>query len=438
MQRLIDDYRRSWSSTGPAGRRLLLGGFVYLVRAIGFTVAFPLFAKANGSSARELGVLLAASSFALFLFGVPVTWLGGRGYSRQFLVLGPIVSAVGVLSVALLPADSGWPLRFAALLTGAAGTTFWVLSDPLLARTTPAAERAHIFALKFALLTLGVALGGGLGGWIPALLGATPWFDRLGSLRAALVVLAALDLLAAAFFSRIPAYESRDPLAPVGSHAPRVSASASAPSAASTSIAWMVMLALAVPDLGMSFGHNGIRPLLSLFFTERFGLSEASTGSLLAVLAFTGGFGALAAPWMASRLGNLRAIALLRSLGAAMVVFWFLGPGLLAVIPAMFVYYQVMDGTEAIMIAEAMRRLPAARRTWFSGITAMAWSLSSSVASFVSGTVQDRHGGAFALAFVIAASGYVFSVLWITLVVRALPSLDGVGDVVPVFDGVAA
>jgi MFS family permease len=82
-----------------------------------------------------------------------------------------------------------------------------------------------------------------------------------------------------------------------------------------------------------------------------------------------------------------------------------------------------MDGTEAMFITESMHRMPASRRTWFSGIYAMAWSLSSSSASVISGSIQDRNDGNFGLAFAVGAAGYLFSVFWISLVVPRLPIL---------------
>ena len=313
LRLLLADYRRTWHVTGPAGRLFLAGGLLYVIRAIGFTVAFPLFAKARGFSPGEIGLLVAASAFSLFVFGVPVTWLGGRGHSRRILTLGPLVAAAGLVVIVLAPDGATFLPRLGALLAGTGGASFWVLGDPLLAETTPATERAHVFALKFFALTIGTSLGGGLGGWIPGLLNATPWFEKEAALTATLLVFAAIDLACAAVFSRIPPYEPK--------HVRR----RSAPTVGSDRrrafnwIPWAVMIALAVPELGMALGHNSIRPFLSLFFTEQYAMSEATTGTTLAALALIGGFGALVTPRIAHGLGNVGAITLLRCVGAAAV-----------------------------------------------------------------------------------------------------------------------
>lgn len=133
------------------------------------------------------------------------------------------------------------------------------------------------------------------------------------------------------------------------------------------------MFALAVPELGMALGHNSIRPFLSLFFTEEHNLSASTTGTFLAILGLLGGIGALGTPSLARRIGNIPAIAVMRVTAAVSIVLWFSGIGLPPILGLMVVYYSItVDGTEALFITESMSRVPIQRRTWFSGIYAMA------------------------------------------------------------------
>jgi predicted MFS family arabinose efflux permease len=183
----------------------------------------------------------------------------------------------------------------------------------------------------------------------------------------------------------------------------------------------MIMIALSVTEVGMSFGHNSVRPFLSLFFPEAHGLSESATGTVMAILGLLAGAGSLAAPRVAQRLGNIRAVAVLRVISATTIVLWFTGIGLPPVMGLMVIYYLIADGTEGIFITEAMRLLPNSRRTWFSGIYAMAWSLAASASLVLSGAIQDHNEGRFGWAFAMGAFGYLFSVVWMTTVVPRLP-----------------
>jgi MFS family permease len=342
--------------------------------------------------------------------------MGGRGFSRRLLTFGPLIAGIGLVTILLAPDGAVAITLLGALLSGFGGATFWVLGDPLLAHTTPLSMRANVYALKFFLVTIGVSLGGGIGGWVPGLF-EVGGFSSQSALAATLAIFVLFDLGQTLVFGWIPVYE------PARAPRPRSPKSSGGRRAAIDWLPWLVMIALAVPELGMALGHNSIRPFLSLFFTQSYELGTAATGTALAVLGLLGGIGALATPRIAKRLGNVGAIVLLRVTASVAIVLWFSGLGLPAVIGLMVVYYLVMDGTEAIFITEGMSRLPASRRTWFSGIYAMAWSASASAASVISGAVQERNDGRFGTAFIIGAGGYLFSVLWMVTVYPRLPNL---------------
>jgi predicted MFS family arabinose efflux permease len=414
--RFAADYHRTWNATGDAGRFFLLGGLLYLIRSQAFAVAFPLYAKEQGYSQGEIGLFLAAFQFALFVLGVPFTFLGGRGLTRKVLTVTPLFSVAGLVLILLAPDGSTLLAALGALLAGASGASFWVLGDPLLAHTTPPGERANVYALKFFMLTLAVSLGSGLGGWIPGFFDGVIGFSAIRALTITVVAFMLMDALQMALYARIPAYEEAKPRRSTSLNKPK-------PRGGRAWLPWAIMLAFAVPEVGMALGHNSIRPFLSLFFKNEHNFSSSATGTVIAVLGLVSGAGALAAPRIATRLGNFRAIALYRVTGSVMILLWFTGVGLPPVLGLMLIYYLMMDGSEAIYIAESMGRMPASRRSWFSGIYAMAWSISASSASVLSGEIQDRNDERFGMAFAVGAFGYLFSVFWMTIVLPRLPSM---------------
>jgi MFS family permease len=125
--RFAADYHRTWNATGDAGRFFLLGGLLYLIRSQAFAVAFPLYAKEQGYSQGEIGLFLAAFQFALFVLGVPFTFLGGRGLTRKVLTVTPLFSVAGMVLILLAPDGSTLLVALGALLAGASGASFWVL-----------------------------------------------------------------------------------------------------------------------------------------------------------------------------------------------------------------------------------------------------------------------------------------------------------------------
>jgi predicted MFS family arabinose efflux permease len=411
---VLGDYRDTWHATGPAGRRFLTGGVLYAIRLLTFTVAFPLFAKARGFDSGDIGWLVGGASLSLFVFGVPVTMLGARGHTRLLLIAGPILGVVGQATILAAP-EGGFALTFlGSLLSGMVSTMFWILGDPLLAATTPPSRRAHVFALKFSLFTAGIALGGGLGGWIPAGLESFAGFTEERALAATMIVVALLDVAQIVAYALIPAGAVPRPAARMRGLARRVGRPR-------VRAAWLLLLLLAIPEAGMAVGHNSIRPFLPLFFEEQYGLSTGVIGTVMATLALAGGVGALFLPGIAWRVGNLRTIGLFRAFAACMILLCFTGVGIGLVVGFLFAYYAVADGTEATFITEAMERVPGDRRTAFSGLYAMIWSAASFAAAAASGAIQDRPGAGFGAAFALGVVGYTFSVAWIATVFPRLP-----------------
>jgi MFS family permease len=362
---MLREYRETWRATGPGGRRFLTGGVFYALRMMMFMVSFPLFAKTRGFDSGDIGWLVGGVSLSLFVFGIPVTALGTRGHTRPLLMAGPLMSAAGLATIIIAPSGAFWLTFFGCLLAGMSGTMFWILGDPLLASTTPASQRGHVFALKFALFTGGMSLGGGMGGWIPAGLSSLSGMSESRALASTLVVGAFIDIVQCIIYSAI----SRDVM-------PRVKAIANGVARGAREHAprkvWFLLILLAMPEAGMATGHNSIRPFLTLFFEEEQGLSAGAIGTIMALFALGGGVGSLFLPSVAKRIGNLNTVRIFRA------------------------------------------------------IAAMIWSIASFIAAAASGALQSSSG--FAAAFGLGVAGYAFSIFWITVIYPRIPSMVPHGE----------
>ena len=399
LARFWGDYREAWDHTGVGGRAILLGCLAYIVRSVGFTFLMPLFAKENGLSSSEYGLSYAVYSANMLLAIAPILTLSRRGWDRRLIVGGPLVSLPGIALLLLAPQLPfvAWPIGM--LLCGTGGSTFWVLSDPLLAEATDASFRSRIYALKFVLFTVGSSIGILLTGLIPDALGLLPSISMNVAFGITLGLLGLLDLTQAYLFRLSPNRRGfvRGSRAPVGR------------------MAMVAIAGFAVTEVAFAFGYNSIRPFLSLFFTERHGLSSGQAGLIVGGMALVGGFGAVLMPVMAARIGTPLTIGIFRLIGAVAIATWFVQAGLPLVVAMTLVYYGVIDGTEALYISEIMSRLPPELRDIMAGANALLWSMVASVATLASGWVQDRPWGGFGPAFSIGVVGYLVSALWTVL-----------------------
>jgi predicted MFS family arabinose efflux permease len=97
MRGLFAQYIDAWGVTNRPGRLMLAGCLALVVRGTIFSVAFPLFEKSRGSSPGEIGVLISIYAFTLFIFGIPITVFGSRGFTKHLLTVGPLIAAAGLL-----------------------------------------------------------------------------------------------------------------------------------------------------------------------------------------------------------------------------------------------------------------------------------------------------------------------------------------------------
>lgn len=401
-------YAATWRETGPVGRRFLIGTAFFAVRVGAVLLLLPLVASSRGYNDAAIGVLIAAASLPLLVLSLPAAWLARRGWHRHLLALAPLLAALGLGLVATLPA-SALPLTTAAsFLSGLGGAAFWPLGDPILAGSTPAPRRTHVFALKFFVWIAGMAVGGALGGVLPGLL-TDIGLDRSAALGGALFLLVGLDLAQAATFWSLPLATAEPP--------------PTAAAAKSARPPWPLLLALVLPELCVAVGYGSIRPFLSLFLVEGRGFSTASTGAIIAAAAAVGGIGSLAIPGVVGRVGSVRAIVACRLIGAASVALWFgqLGAPLLVILTCL--YWTTIDGTEGPYVAAALERVPPLHRGLFSGLYAIFWSAGSAGASFLSGRIQQATDGFF-VAFAVGIAGYLAFALWVVLVFPRFPPTD--------------
>lgn len=149
----------------PEARRLLIGT---LLAAVGQGMTLP-FLFVYLTEVRHLGpgtvglIVAWMGLLALALGGPFGALIDRRGVRRVMLPL-YLVDAVGVTSF-------GWATTettafLAATLSGIGGATLWAAQNTLLSSVTHPQERQRVFGLSFALLNLGIGIGGFVAGFI--------------------------------------------------------------------------------------------------------------------------------------------------------------------------------------------------------------------------------------------------------------------------------
>ena len=122
----------------------------------------PLFAGELGATAAQVGMTLSAFAAARLVLNVPCGILADRRGRRPLVVVGPLVTAVGMLGSA---ASQGLPELFAwRFIAGAGSAVYMSGAQAMLADISTPANRARVLGANQAAVLAGAAAGPAFGG----------------------------------------------------------------------------------------------------------------------------------------------------------------------------------------------------------------------------------------------------------------------------------
>src|SRR5262245_40119312 len=244
-----------------------------------------------GLTGSQLGTTSSAGLVGAALAAGVATYLGDRFGRRRFLMALTVLSVAGTVAFALMDSPIGLAAAaFVGMLNGMGrdrGAAL-ILEQAALPSTAGMEDRTQVIAWYTMLQDIGHAAGSLLAG-VPTLLAATSGVTETSAHRLALYACAALGLIAITLYARLgPAIES------TSRHATLVVAPHS------RAIITKISALFAIDSLAGGFLTTA---MLSYFFFERFGVSEAVVGVLFFAARLMNAASHLGAAWLARRIG---------------------------------------------------------------------------------------------------------------------------------------
>jgi MFS family permease len=244
-----------------------------------------------GVSGTAFGGIIAAGLAGVAVAGVAATFFADRLGRRRFLVSISLISAVGTVAFVLVgnPVALGVAAFFGMLNgMGRDRGAAQILEQAALPATTTEQDRTRVIAWYTMLQDLGHALGS-------LLAGIAPWVARSESSdpaphRMMLLGCAAMGIAAAALYAGLG--RATEVQAPAGARGEL--------SSKTRGILARISALFAIDGLAGGFLTTA---MLSYFFVERFGASEALVGSLFFGARLLNAGSHLAAAWLAKRIG---------------------------------------------------------------------------------------------------------------------------------------
>ena len=284
--------------SAPPGTRLLLASsFVSTVPMGYLLVVLPLYLDRAGIEPAFIGLLYTVSGLVTSVIVAFSGVFADRWGRRRFLIAGTLLPVPSYLVFAATT-EPLWLIAASilggvGLANGAAGALTVSSFDALLAEKASAGQRTRVFAASQALWSLALAFGS-VAAAVPTLLRSSLGVGDLESYRLPYFAMAALTVGAAALL--LPLRED------VSVRAARV-ASGWLPRRSRPAIA---TYALGIGFLG--FGLGIAVQLLPLWFSLRFGVSEADLGPWYAATQLLSLATVLIVPFLERRLGGPRTV----------------------------------------------------------------------------------------------------------------------------------
>ena len=244
---------------------------------------FNLYAYSLGYDLSAIGWLVAVPPLVVTLSAIPMGMLGHRIGFRHTLMIGVVLMAGTLLGISLSTALVG--LIAFSLLRGVSQTMLQVSSAPFMAENSTPEERTHLFSVQFASRMFANFFGLLLAGMLPGLMASilNVGAESPAAYRGALLSGAILYALAFLPLLRIrTAPQLRTDTEPI-----RVREMFHSPG---------LLIRLFLPQVVIGLGAGALVPFLNLFFKAKFGMPDATLGTLFAVQSVLMAFATLIGP----------------------------------------------------------------------------------------------------------------------------------------------
>jgi MFS family permease len=399
---VLRSYANAVRGFSPNARHFLAGSLL-----VGFSqgilyLLFNLYVLSLGYDQAFVGLLASLPALVTAAAAVPAGIILPRLGFRRALLVGLAVYVTAQLAWVVFPARP--ILILGSIVSGLGGVLLAVVGSPLMVAVSTEETRTHLFGVQFALNTFATVVASLLGGQLTRFLGAS---GTSAGYRGVLIMATAISL-----FALIPILRLRD-MAPV--------ARADRPPRGHWRPYRPLLTRLFAIQIVGSLGAGMTMPFLNVFFRIRFGVPDSVLGLVFAVSALLTGCAGIAAPWVAGRLGKIRAMVLTQSLSIPLLLAMGLVPVFGASAGSFLVRTALMNMSAPVFAAYSMGIVPAAVRPLAASLLMLAWNAGWATSAWISGHVQIVAG--FTPLFVVTAALYSLSIVMMYVSLRHVGEL---------------
>lgn len=401
--RIIQQSAREWKDWPRNIKLFFLANVLYQIGTGMFGVLYNLYIKGLGYPDAMNGTVVSVQSLATALLFIPIGFLGDRGSRKKILVLGALLSGIGLMARSML--ESEFSMLSFAVFTGIFSSFFQVLAIPFLAENTEKAYRMRIFSLHASLVLAAQVLGGMGGGFLADFIQVFG-IEQVLSLKVVLMIGGACTF--AAFVPLLFTTDSKlqETIIPE----PSIPESKKTTDAKSD---FKIIGQFALAQLLIGLGSGLVVPYLNLYFTNRFSVSLSAVGILISLGQVMTIVSMLIGPFLVNKVGAVRAVVSFQILSLPFLLLTGF-TNIFGVAAIGFLFRQaLMNAANPIQSSILIDRVPDHRRGIANSFTQTAFMLGWATMGPVQAMLVTNYGNywGYAITFCITGTLYVASSL---------------------------
>jgi MFS family permease len=351
--------------------------YLYAARALrgfgdGFAIIIlPVYLSAVGFSPQQIGIVASASLLGTAALTLLTGFIAPRFELRSLFLAG---AALMVFTGLVFPAAETFAfvllIAFIGSINPSGGDSGMLvpLEHALLTKETAARDRTAIFA-RYSLIGALTAAVGSLAAALPELLAASGW-SRLSAIKSMFFLYAALGVLAALLYRRLPRDHSHAASAPKNALGPSKS---------------IVYRLAALFSMDAFAGGFVVQSLLALWLFQRFNLSLEAASVYFFASSLLGAFSFPVAAWLAGRIGLINTMVYTHIPSSLCLIAAAFSDQLTVVLALLLVRSALSQMDVPTRSSYVMAVVTPAERTAAASVTAVPRSLASSISPAIAG-----------------------------------------------------
>ncbi|PSL44424.1 putative MFS family arabinose efflux permease [Salsuginibacillus halophilus] len=357
-----------------------------------FMVIYNYYIRELGYSADVNGRVVAMQAAATAIVLLPAGIASDRVGRKKIILLGALFLAVSLFLRAVLVPES--MLLAAAFMTGMFMAFIQVAAIPLLAENSTESQRVHLFSFNFALNMVAHVLGNALGGGLSDGLAWAFSISSLESVRYALLAGAVLSTCAILPVLKIQETRIQEKRTP-GLSSWKVLFS-------TNKAGLKLILLFAVAQLLIGFGSGLVIPYLNLYFTDRFDITHAAVGMILALGQAMTAVAFMVGPAVVNKVGEVKAVVILQLSSLPFLLITAFTQNLWLAVIAFLFRQALMNAGNPIQMSLMMRKVDDSIKGLANSVGQMVFQLGWAVMGPVSTAIVVMYGDYYGWAFVFS------------------------------------